>query len=112
MGSSDILIRKAKAEYVCDICGHKIHKDEEYLDKVYLNGKYTRHVRYHDECPRKSVVEKAAWALIKHNFQAPVIYENQKYWFVGLLSNKLILIFNEIYSYIPIEEFNKMEIIK
>ena len=69
MGSSDILIRKAKADYVCGICGHKIHKDEEYLDKVYFNGKYTRHVRYHDECPRKTSTEQVAWLLIKYNFK-------------------------------------------
>ena len=49
---ADIIIRKAKKDYVCDVCGHIIHAGEEYLDKVITHdGKAVRHERYHDECP-------------------------------------------------------------
>lgn len=49
---TDIIIRKAKKDYVCDCCGHIIHAGEEYLDKIITHdGKAVRHERYHDECP-------------------------------------------------------------
>lgn len=49
---ADIIIRKAKKDYVCDVCGHIIHAGDEYLDKVITHdGKAVRHERYHDECP-------------------------------------------------------------
>lgn len=49
---ADIIIRKAKKVYVCDVCGHIIRAGEEYLDKVITHdGKAVRHERYHDECP-------------------------------------------------------------
>lgn len=49
---ADIIIRKAKKDYVCDVCGHIICAGEEYLDKVITHdGKAVRHERYHDECP-------------------------------------------------------------
>ena len=56
--SSNIIIRKAKNNYVCDCCGHIIRAGSEYLDKVILNnGKCVEHTRYHDECPRLSIQE-------------------------------------------------------
>ena len=49
---SNIIIRKAKKDYVCDVCGHIIHAGEEYLDEIITHdGKAVRHERYHDECP-------------------------------------------------------------
>lgn len=49
---NNIIIRKAKKDYVCDCCGHIIKTGTEYLDKVILNtGKVVCHERYHDECP-------------------------------------------------------------
>lgn len=49
---ADIIIRTAKKDYVCDVCGHIIRAGEEYLDKVITHdGKAVRHERYHDECP-------------------------------------------------------------
>jgi len=49
---ADIIIRAAKKDYVCDVCGHIIRAGEEYLDKVITHdGKAVRHERYHDECP-------------------------------------------------------------
>ena len=57
--SDNIIIRKAKQEYVCSCCGHIIHVGDEYLDKVILNvGKIVKHDRYHDECPVMSDAEK------------------------------------------------------
>jgi len=57
--AGEIIIRKAKKDYVCSCCGHKIKQGEEYLDKVIINtGKIVRHDRYHDECPASTDVEK------------------------------------------------------
>lgn len=51
--AGDIIIRKAKKDYVCMCCGHIIPKSSEYLDRiVFLYGKPVRHDRYHDECPK------------------------------------------------------------
>ena len=51
--SGNIIIRKARNNYVCDCCGHIIKQGTEYLDKVILNnGKCVQHSRYHDECPK------------------------------------------------------------
>ena len=51
--SGNIIIRKAKSNYVCDCCGYIIKQGTEYLDKVILNnGKCVQHSRYHDECPK------------------------------------------------------------
>ena len=49
----EILIRKAKKDYICGKCGKIIRKDEEYLDKVLFSsgGTPIGHERYHDECP-------------------------------------------------------------
>lgn len=57
--ADDIIIRKAKKDYVCMCCGHIIPKSSEYLDRiVFVYGKPVRHDRYHDECPRISDVER------------------------------------------------------
>lgn len=57
--AGEIIIRKAKKDYVCSCCGHIIKQGEEYLDKVIINtGKIVRHDRYHDECPASTDVEK------------------------------------------------------
>lgn len=57
--AGEIIIRKAKKDYVCSCCGHVIRQGEEYLDKVILNtGKIVKHDRYHDECPASTDVEK------------------------------------------------------
>ena len=57
--SANIVIRTAKKDYVCGCCNRIIRAGTEYLDKVTLNdGKCVRHERYHDECPRDSLVER------------------------------------------------------
>lgn len=57
--AGEIIIRKAKKDFVCSCCGHIIKQGEEYLDKVILNtGKIVKHDRYHDECPASTYVEK------------------------------------------------------
>lgn len=57
--AGEIIIRKAKKDFVCSCCGHVIRQGEEYLDKVILNtGKIVKHDRYHDECPASTDVEK------------------------------------------------------
>ena len=64
--SNTIMIRKAKQDYVCDVCGHIIKAGDEYLDKVILNnGKCVQHERYHDQCPKTSSVGKLFYKLEK-----------------------------------------------
>lgn len=49
---SDIVVRKARNDYVCDCCGHIIKAGTEYLDKcIIIHGTPIKHERYHDECP-------------------------------------------------------------
>lgn len=57
--AGEIIIRKAKKEYVCMCCNHIIKVGEEYLDRViFVYGKPVRHDRYHDVCPTPTAVEK------------------------------------------------------
>lgn len=56
---SNLIVRKARKDYVCDCCGHIIAKGTEYIDNVVLKyGSVVKHERYHDECPAKSEVER------------------------------------------------------
>lgn len=66
--ANEIIIRKAKKDYVCSCCGHIIHKGDEYLDKVILNvNKIVKHDRYHDECPRISVEQRLFDRILREN---------------------------------------------
>lgn len=56
---SNLIVRKARKDYVCDCCGHIIKAGTEYLDKcIIIYGTPVKHERYHDECPAKSAVEQ------------------------------------------------------
>ena len=56
---SNLIVRKARKDYVCGCCGHIIAKDTEYIDNVVLKyGSVVTHERYHDECPAKLGVER------------------------------------------------------
>lgn len=80
---ADIIIRKAKKDYVCDVCGHIIKEGEEYLDKVILHdGKRVRHERYHDECPYADDVEQHKFIhkfLNSRDIIAENIYTHDKF---------------------------------
>ena len=79
---NNIIIRKAKSDYVCQACGHIIRSGTEYLDKVVLNnGKCVQHERYHDECPK---VSKLCTQLFKHDAPVVCMHNNTKYWLVGM----------------------------
>lgn len=83
--ANNIIIRKAKQDYVCDCCGHIIRAGSEYLDKVILNnGKCVQHDRYHDECPKQNKIIKA---LIENTSAVPVVHDGTKYWLVGVMYN-------------------------
>lgn len=57
--AGDIIIRKAKKDYVCMCCNHVIKAGEQYLDRIIFSyGKAVRHDRYHDECPSESATVK------------------------------------------------------
>lgn len=56
---SNLIVRKARKDYVCDCCGHIIKAGTEYIDNVVIKyGNVVKHERYHDECPTKSEVER------------------------------------------------------
>lgn len=56
---SNLIVRTARKDYVCDCCGHIIAKGTEYIDNVVVKyGNVVKHERYHDECPAKSEVER------------------------------------------------------
>lgn len=80
--ANNIIIRKAKADYVCQVCGHVIKAGTDYLDRVVLNnGKCVQHERYHDECPK---VSKLCTQLFKHDEPTVCTYNGTKYWLVGM----------------------------
>lgn len=55
--ASNIIIRTAKKDYVCDKCGHIIKEGSEYLDHIILDsGRCVQHDRYHDDCSTYSDV--------------------------------------------------------
>ena len=65
---TNIIVRKARKEYVCDCCGHIIKAGTEYLDHVITHyGTHTQHERYHDECPRLSDIDRLFHALVREN---------------------------------------------
>lgn len=56
---SNLIVRKARKDYVCDCCGHVIKAGTEYIDNVVIKyGNVVKHERYHDECPAKSEAER------------------------------------------------------
>lgn len=56
---NNLIVRKARKDYICNCCGHIIAKGTEYIDNVVLKyGSVVKHERYHDECPAKSEVER------------------------------------------------------
>lgn len=56
---SNLIVRKARKDYVCDCCGHIIAEGTEYIDNVVIKyGNVVKHERYHDECPAKSEAER------------------------------------------------------
>lgn len=49
---SNLIVRTARKDYVCDCCGHIIKAGTEYIDNIVLKyGNVVKHERYHDECP-------------------------------------------------------------
>lgn len=57
--AGEIILRKAKKDFVCSCCNHIIKAGEQYLDRVtFVCDKIVKHDRYHDECPASTDVEK------------------------------------------------------
>ena len=54
----NLIVRKARKDYVCDFCGHIIKAGTEYIDNIVIKyGNVIKHERYHDECPVKKNAE-------------------------------------------------------
>lgn len=86
--SGNIMIRKAKNNYVCDCCGHIIRAGTEYLDKVILNnGKCVQHDRYHDVCPKTSLPQVLFDKIDRANGDLPVAYHDEKIHIIGIAFN-------------------------
>ena len=86
--SNNIIIRKAKNNYVCECCGHIIRAGSEYLDKVILNnGKCVQHDRYHDVCPKSSLPQVLFDKLDRANGDLPVAYHDEKIHIIGIAFN-------------------------
>ncbi len=65
---SNLIVRKARKDYVCDCCGRIIKAGTEYIDNVVLKyGSVVKHERYHDECPDKSEAEYLFKRIINAN---------------------------------------------
>lgn len=48
----NLIVRKARKDYVCDYCKHIIKAGTEYIDNIVIKyGNVVKHERYHDECP-------------------------------------------------------------
>ena len=79
------MIRKARRNYVCECCGHIIRAGSEYLDKVILNnGKCVQHNRYHDICPKSSLLQILFDKLDRANGDLPVAYHGEKIHIIGI----------------------------
>lgn len=89
---ADIIIRKAKKDYVCDVCGHIIYTGEEYLDKVITHdSKAVRHERYHDECPCDKVTD--LFKIIKDtNYELPCADTNGNKWYAKGITQGMVCI--------------------
>lgn len=54
----NLIVRKARKDYVCDYCKHIIKAGTEYIDNIVIKyGNVVKHNRYHDECPVKEDAE-------------------------------------------------------
>ena len=54
----NLIVRKARKDYVCDYCKHIIKAGTEYIDSIVIKyGNVVKHDRYHDECPVKEDTE-------------------------------------------------------
>lgn len=86
--SGNIMIRKAKNNYVCGCCGHIIKAGTEYLDKVILNnGKCVQHDRYHDVCPKTSLPQVLFDKLDRADGDLPAAYNGEKIHIIGIAFN-------------------------
>lgn len=54
----NLIVRKARKDYVCDCCKHIIKAGTEYIDNIVIKyGNVVKHERYHNECPAKECTE-------------------------------------------------------
>lgn len=87
--SGNIMIRKAKNNYVCECCGHIIKVGTEYLDSVILNnGKCVQHDRYHDVCPKTSLPQVLFDRIDRADGDFPAAFEDgTKIHIIGIAYN-------------------------
>lgn len=111
---SEIVIRKAKKDYVCKKCGHVIKKDSEYLDRCIFTGNFVGHERYHDVCPKANPLIKLFKELLVTEGMACCTRSGVKYYISGIdwVDNEpqiklLEWVTQEFLEWIPYSEFQR-----
>ena len=88
----NLIVRKARKDYVCDYCKHIIKAGTEYIDNIVVKyGNVVKHDRYHDECPVKEDAELLMKCIIDDAGDLICSEPNgEKHHIIGLQYNKSI----------------------
>ena len=88
------ILRKAAKDYVCECCGHLIKRGTRYIDNIIVNnGKFVKHIRYHDECPTERTTLSKVFSYLKELKDVPCIYKNEKYLIQGVIKKNLCIMY-------------------
>ena len=88
----NLIVRKARKDYVCDYCKHIIKAGTEYIDNIVIKyGNVVKHDRYHDECPVKEDTELLMKRIIDDAGDLICSEPNgEKHHIIGLQYNEAI----------------------
>ena len=88
----NLIVRKARKDYVCDYCKHIIKAGTEYIDNIVIKyGNVVKHERYHDECPVKECTELLMKRIIDDAGDLICSEPNgEKHHIIGLQYNEAI----------------------
>ena len=88
----NLIVRKARKDYVCDYCKHIIKTGTEYIDNIVIKyGNVVKHERYHDECPVKECTELLMKRIIDDAGDLICSEPNgEKHHIIGLQYNEAI----------------------
>ena len=88
----NLIVRKARKDYVCDYCKHIIKTGTEYIDNIVIKyGNVVKHERYHDECPVKEATELLMKRIIDDAGDLICSEPNgEKHHIIGLQYNEAI----------------------
>lgn len=94
---SNLIVRTARKDYVCDCCKHIIKAGTEYIDNVVLKyGNVVKHERYHDECPDEGDAARLFNKIVAAEGNLPVAdTDGVKYSLHGI-----VFINGELYAFV------------